>query len=229
MQSLRIGDFQGVRYNIQSHSDDFEIYNVVSDPQETHNLAGDKKIAALQQQMKNSVLQLRRPDSNAPRPYDNELIPAISVSATAPGVEWSAYKDKFPWVPELTALSPTSRGITKSPTLTIRPRDKNIGLLFTGYLSAPADGDYTIYLTADSGALLRIHEATVIDEDFGYIGGTEKSGAIKLKKGLHPFRFYYARGTKGKPAMKLEWSGPGIEKQSIPDAAFSNDGILSNK
>ena len=42
MQSVRIGDFQGVRYNIRSPADDFEIYNVVSDPQETKNLGATK-------------------------------------------------------------------------------------------------------------------------------------------------------------------------------------------
>lgn len=224
MQAIRIGDFQGVRYNIASHSDDFEIYKVVTDPQQTRNLANEKKFAVLQQQMKDAVLQLRRPDSDARRPYDNEFVPPISISSTAPGVEWSAYKSKFPWVPELTLLEPSSHGTEKSPALSIRPRENNFGILFTGYISAPADGDYTIYLTADTGALLRIHEATVIDADFGYSGGTEKSETIKLKKGLHPFRLYYARGTKGKPSLKLEWSGPGIEKQSIPAAMFSHGG-----
>lgn len=227
MQVLRIGDFQGVRYNIASHSDNFEIYNVATDPQETHNLASEKKHTGLQQQMKDTVLQLRRPDIGAKRPYDGELVPPILISSSAPGVEWLAYKNSFPWVPELSVLESSAHGVTKRPMLEIRPRDNDIGLLFTGYISVPADGDYTIYLTADTGALLRIHEATVIDADFGYAGGEEKSGGIKLKKGPHPFRLYYARRTRGKPLLKLEWSGPGIQKQPIPENAFIHSATLS--
>ena len=102
--------------------------------------------------MKNSALQLRRPDSSAARPYDNEMVPSISVSSNAPGVEWSAYEGKFPWVPELTSLPSDNRGVAKNPASVVGSRDKNTGLLFTGYLSAPTDGDYTIYLTADTGA-----------------------------------------------------------------------------
>jgi hypothetical protein len=132
-------------------------------------------------------------------------------------------------VPELTELKSSSHGIEKLPTLSIRPRENDFGVLFTGYISVPADGDYTIYLTADTGALLRIHEATVIDADFGYVGGTEKSGTIKLKKGLHPFRLYYARAAAGKPLLKLYWNGPGIKKQAIPETMFSHGGSIAKE
>ena len=125
----------------------------------------------------------------------------------------------------MTALTNTSGGTTNLPTLAVRPGDNNIGLLFTGYVIAPVDGDYTLYLSADTGALLRIHDATVIDADYGYVGGTEVSGTIKLKAGLHPFRLYYARGATGAPALSFSWSGPGFPKQAIPDSAFCRDGL----
>ena len=71
-----------------------------------------------------------------------------------------------------------------------------------------------------TGALLRIHEATVIDADFGYAGGQERSGGIRLQAGLHPFRLYYVHGTQGAPSLKISWSGPGLTKETIPDAVF---------
>jgi arylsulfatase A-like enzyme len=222
MQSIRLNGYQGVRYNISSHTNEFEIYDVVNDPKQTVNLAANPAFAVLQQQMKDRVLQLRRPDPDAPRPYDNDLVPPVVISSIAAGVEWRAYAQAFPWVPQFTGLAATDSGVTNRPTLNVRPRDNDIGLLFKGYLSVPADGNYTFYLSADTGALLRIHDATVIDADFGYAGGTEVSGLIKLKAGLHPFRLHYARGTKGTPALNLSWSGPGVAKQSIPDSAFSH-------
>ncbi|GGW36308.1 hypothetical protein [Arenibacter certesii] len=40
MQFIRIGDYKGVRYNIESHnSTPYEIYNVVTDERERVNLA----------------------------------------------------------------------------------------------------------------------------------------------------------------------------------------------
>ena len=224
MQVIRLSGLQGVRYNVLSHTNDFEIYDVAHDLKQATNLALNPAYATLQQQMKDRVLQLRRPDSSAPRPYDNELVPRTNAPPVAAGIEWKAYTNSFPWVPELTLLTNSSGGITNAPTLAVRPRDNNIGLLFTGYLMIAAGGDYTFYCLADTGALLRIHDATVIDADYGYVGGTEASGTIKLAAGLHPFRLYYARGSAGTPALSLSWSGPGIAKTQIPDSAFRRDG-----
>jgi arylsulfatase A-like enzyme len=220
MQTIRIGDFQGVRYNVKSHSDNFEIYNVTTDPGERVNLSKSPQYAKLQQEMKDTVLQLRRPDVDAPRPYDAEFVPAVEVSSTQPGIEWSEYDGHFPWVPDFSTLQSTKHDVTKQPSVTVRGRDNDIGLLFSGYIAVPADGEYTFYLAADTGALLRIHEATVIDADFGHRADSEKSGTIRLKAGKHPFRLSYERQDKGTPALTLSWSGPGFEKQAVPEKAF---------
>ena len=170
--------------------------------------------------MKAMVLQARRPNESAPRPYDNELVPAAPGVAVAKGVEWKAYEGDYPWVPDLATLHPVASGVADRPDLSQRPRDNDIGMLFTGYLSVPQDGDYTFYLEADTGGLLRIHDATVIDADFGYPGGKEVSGSIRLRAGLHPFRLYYARRNKGTPSLELAWSGPQIAKTAIPAEVF---------
>jgi arylsulfatase A-like enzyme len=225
MQVIGLNNLRGVRYDINSANDDFEIYDVTHDLKQATNLALNPAYAEIQQRMKERVLQLRRPNSTAPRPYDDELVPSVSASSVTAGVEWKAFAQVYPWVPELTQLTASSNGTTNRPTIAVRPRDNNFGLLFTGYLFVPTDGDYTFYLSADTGALLRIHDATVIDEDYAYGSGTETSGAIKLKAGLHPFRLYYARQEIGIPTLNFSWSGPGFAKQPVPDSAFRRDGI----
>ena len=62
----------------------------------------------------------------------------------------------------------------------------------------------------------------MIDADFGYIGGKEISGSIRLQAGLHPFRLYYARRTQGTPALVFAWSGPQIAKATIPAGVFQH-------
>jgi len=223
MQALRLGDYIGVRYNVLSAADDFEIYDIVHDPQELINLAPSQ--TALQQLLKDTTLRLRRPDGEAPRPYDNEPVPPLKPSPVTHGVAWKAYEGSYPWVPKLENLQAVTSGTAALPDLAVRPRDNDIGLLFTGYIQVPADGDYTFYVKSDRGALLRIHEATVIDEDFGHDDGSEKSGTIKLKAGRHPFRLYYERGSTGTPDLSLQWSSAAITKQPVPEAAFYRDGV----
>ncbi len=218
MQAIRIGDYVGVRYDIQSQTNPFEIYRMPQDPKETNNLA--TAMPALERQMKTMSLQVRRPNDSAPRPYDNELVPAVPAVPVTNGVEWRAYEGNFPWVPDFETLKSVAVGTEAQPDLSQRTRDDDVGMFFTGNLNIPQDGDYTFYLEADTGALLRIHDATVIDADFGYRGGQEVSGSIRLQAGLHPFRLYYARRDKGTPALKFSWSGPGISKENIPDDVF---------
>ena len=97
MQWLRLGDYVGVRYDIKSADDDFEIYNVDTDLSQHHNLAsGTGKelplalpassgnaqktgvtVEAFQSFLKSKVLQMHRPNSSAPRPYDSAFIPSL--------------------------------------------------------------------------------------------------------------------------------------------------------
>ncbi|MGB8356886.1 MAG: sulfatase-like hydrolase/transferase [Chthoniobacteraceae bacterium] len=221
MQAIRLGDYMGVRYDIKSQDDPFEIYDIPNDPQETHNIAGEK--TALEQQMKEAVLGMRRPDASAARPYDDVAVPSVAAAHAAPGIAWSAYEKHFPWVPKLEFLTPDKSGTGAAPDVAQLPRKSDAAMLYSGYISAPADGDYTFYLTADAGALLRIHAATVIDADFGFVPNKEYSAVIRLKAGLHPFRLYYNHNTAGNPVLGLQWSGPGIEKQPVPANDYSHE------
>jgi hypothetical protein len=222
MQALRIGDYIGVRYNITAQGDPFEIYNAVTDPKESHDLGRLPDYAALQQQFKDTVLQVRRPSGDAKRPYDGELVPSVTIADRKPGLSWNSFAGSFPWVPQFDAMEPTVRGVSAQPDLSGQAADKAGGCLYTGLIEAPADGRYTFSIVADSGALLRIHEATVIDADFGYKAGEEANGSILLKAGLHPIRLYYAHRSSTPAQLRLEWSGPGIAKQIVPATAFSH-------
>jgi len=215
MQMIRAGDYAGVRYDIKSPSDNFEIYNVRNDPQETNNLA--KALPDMEQVMKNQVLQARRPDPGAPRPYDNELVPALSTHDLRAGVESAFFQGTFPWVPNFDGVAPTQSSSESSPRVQrVANSASDFGMLFSGYFKVPAAGKYTFYLQTDTGALLRVHDATVIDADFGYSPNTEVGAAINLQAGLHPFRLYYVHRSKAEPSLSLKWSGPGIDKQPIP-------------
>lgn len=220
MQMIRLNNYVGIRYDILSHKDNFELFDVVKDPQQSHNLAENPGMELIQQQMKDMVLQSRRPNDSAKRPYDDELVPAVTTTKTTGGVEWKAYKGDFLWVPDVAILTPSETGTSDRPNTTVNNKADFQTLFFTGYIKIPADGEYTFFLNTDQGAFLRIHDAAVIDADFGYTSGTERKGAINLKAGLHPFKLYYTNKTGIKPLLNFQWSSSSISKQPVPSSAF---------
>lgn len=221
MQLIRFGDTLGVRYDIKSHADDFEIYNIVKDPQEIQNLAGKPGMSQVQAMMKDKVLQLRMPDKEAPRPYDKEFIPAVKRLHARPGIRWKFYPGVFPWVPDVASLQPSLTGSLKLPSEKFKGRARKGLLYIEGYINAAADDEYTFYLDADKSAYLRVHDVSVIDADFGYQPSRERQATIKLKAGLHPFRLYYTiKSRKKNTGLALKWSGTKMVKQPITADAF---------
>jgi len=105
MQMIRLNDLVGLRYNINSHNDNFEIFNIAKDPQQANNLAGNSEMELVQKKMKDRVLQSRRPNSSAARPYDNEMVPDVAAVKTIPGVNWKSFNGDFKWVPDVAALT----------------------------------------------------------------------------------------------------------------------------
>jgi arylsulfatase A-like enzyme len=237
MQMLLLGDYAGVRYNIKSADDDFEIYNVTTDPAELHDLNGNQKqqitipfsfnetdsnitVGAFQSYLKNRALQVRHPGVGSPRPYDSALISPVTHTGLIPGVSCKTYKGSFPWIPQTTSLTPISETNVRFPD--IKPGEvENVLSVFTGYIKVPVDGEYNFIMSCDAKAFLRIHDIQVIDEDYGYPGNLLRTGSLFLKAGLHPFSLYYYHTVdKGPAFLKLDWSGPGINRQRMPVSIF---------
>ena len=122
MQVLRLGDFMGVRYNIKNPAENFEIYDIVHDPQEINDLTAQKP--DLDTLMKQTVLQLRRPDASAPRPYDQELVPPDAPSQTASGIQWQACEQSLPWLPKVDFLPVAASGSAPSGCRPAAPKER---------------------------------------------------------------------------------------------------------
>src|SRR5690606_31263421 len=122
---------------------DFRIHDTLADPAEATNLSGQPGVPT-QQQFKDKVLQLRRTSASTARGYvDGQLVPPVTGLSLVSGMEWKAYEKVTPWVPDWETETPVASGNTTSPDLSVRTRDADIGVLFSGLLHVPADGDYT--------------------------------------------------------------------------------------
>ncbi len=224
MQAVFLNGYKGVRYNTTAAGTPFRVYDVASDPQETTNLAGQPG-APTQAELEARVAQIRRTGGGVSRVYDGVNIPAVAAEPVKPGMHFAAYEGDFPWVPDFTTITPAASGETTGINLSGRTRDHDIGMAFEGYLLVPATGTYTFFLTTDTGAFVRLHDAQLIDADFGYTANTERSsGAIPLAAGLHPIRIHSRHADAATHALTLQWQGPGIAKQPIPDGAFFIEG-----
>lgn len=216
MQMMRMGDIVGLRYNIQDADDDFEFYNVIDDTHQSTNLAGNANMVELQKQMKARVLQVRVSDTTAARPYDGEGVSAVSVSGLKKGLNWKAYETEAPWLARVDDLTHLEHGTVKALSLNQIKSKKGNVYLFKGYIRIPRSGMYTFYLNATNKAFMRIHDASVIDADYGYLPGTIKEKAIKLKEGYHPIRVYCQSKPDKRNNLEIQWEGPSFTRGDIP-------------
>lgn len=215
MQVIRVGNYMGVRYDIKSASDDFEIYDVVNDPKQTQDLGHTPEMVTIQQLMKERVLQLRKPDSAAPRPYDTAYVPSLKDDIEQqPGqITWKLYQMNTPWVANPAGMRPLHTGHSKILQVPSKVITKDALIVFEGFIDVPIDGAYTFYLQTGGKAFVRIHDIPLIDQDYGYVPRTETSETILLKAGVHPVRVFYKPGSDN--SIKLEWSGPDFTRKAV--------------
>lgn len=203
MQNILINGYMGLRYNVKSADDDFEIYDLAKDIQEAHDLARNTEQAGLQAAMKARVLQLRIPNASAPRPYDRALVPPLTQAPTgAPGLSYSLFKGEWPWIPEFRTLRPIKQGRAESLTLAIAAGMPKFGAAFEGYFHASQPGEYTFTLTSDTGAMLFLHDIRVITERLKQ-KPDKLTGKVLLGAGWHPIRVYSRHAGGVKPDLEL--------------------------
>ena len=148
------------------------------------------------------------------------LLPATAVSGMKKGLAVARYELNPSTVHDLEKAASIGDTVSSRPSINDLSRGENAGLLYTGYVVLPKDGLYTWYLSVDDGGVLWIDGQLVVDHD-GKHANTEKSGKIALKKGPHVFKLAYIQAGSDK-ALKLEYSGAGIERQEVPGAFWGH-------
>lgn len=225
MQVIHLDGYKGIRTDIQSHSDPFAIYDLANDPRERHNLADTTpEFRQLQRRMQDRVLQLRRPNPTAARPYDKEFVPAVQANRLKPGLRWSAYEGDFHWVPQTGDLQPVTEGTCDQP---VKQQAGTNAVEFAGFVKVPRDDTYTFVLRTGTRAFLRIHDASVVDADFRYDGNQPRAGSIRLAKGLHPIRITCLADDAGNADPGLRWAASGTAPREFQTDQLFYDAVES--
>ncbi|GGH13308.1 arylsulfatase [Pedobacter zeae] len=204
MQMLRIGDMVGVRYNIKSAADDFEIYNVVKDPKQTDNLAKNAGLSELQQQFRNMALQAHAMDQDAKRPYDSIAIPGVTKPESAKkGLKWLFFPSAFRYVTVSNQSKPAASGVVQTLSAATTP---NKGMLnYQGLIKIEKKGTYTFKLSTGSKAFVKLHQINLLDADFGYTSKQVIEKTVMLEAGYHPLNVYALKSTDN--SLKIDFKG----------------------
>ena len=145
-------------------------------------------------------------------------IAAVDVPDPKPGLSYAYYEGQWRSLPDFEQLTPLATGVAAVADTSVRQRDTQHALLFTGYLKVLADGMYTIHVTSDDGSRLWIHDELLIEHD-GLHAASDESGRIMLKAGLHPIRIEYFQAG-GHSTLTVSYESHTINKQELPPSAL---------
>lgn len=196
-QAVYVGKYIGVRTGIKEETDDFQIFDTEKDPQQTKDLASSlPNAAAIQQEMKDKVLRLRRVYDYANdtrgnmvrRPYDKALVPSVEAPDAKPGLAFTLIDSKpAPWVPRspMGLASESVQGLVLPASLVADK--KGFSAQWSGFIRIPTDGDYKFFIKTDanqgSKAFVRLHGKdgmALVDADFAYTPGTEVDSSAAI-------------------------------------------------
>ena len=139
-----------------------------------------------------------------------------------PGVDGHSVDAPLSALPDFTnslvLTHPIFGRVVTNIDLAPRRRDTDYFLRFSGYLSVPTNGSYTLYLNSDDGSKLWLDGNLLVNND-GQHGAIELSAVTNLTAGMHALVVGYFQAS-GPQALAVNWAGPNFVKQAIPDAAL---------
>ena len=146
------------------------------------------------------------------------------------GLQYRFYQGSWTSLPNFSTLTPVKTGSTPNVDINVRPAGVNTNYAFVweGYINIPAAGDYTFETFSDDGSRFYFNSfyapaATALVDHDGEHYAYAKKGTIHIDAaGLYPVAITYFQKELD-AAMQLYWTGPGIARQRIPDAAFTNN------
>lgn len=96
---------------------------------------------------------------------------------------------------------------------------EHAGVRWTGSLEVPTSGAYTFTATGDNGFRMWVDGTEVFNWWVDQWDKPQTAKPIQLTAGTHDFKFEQFQNDGG-ANIKLEWAGPGIAKQVVPNSAF---------
>ncbi len=127
------------------------------------------------------------------------------------GLKFQLFHGAWKTLPDFSKLKPHREGDVTDGLVQLKLDDykNDFGVVFTGKIEAPKDGDYSFYLASDDGGRIAIDGKPVVEHDGIHPASPIREGKVKLKQGTHDFRLEYFQA-QGGAELFAAWKGPGF-------------------
>ncbi len=143
--------------------------------------------------------------------------------AKAPGVSIDYYEGEFAGTGPAAHLTPTRMDSMIEVDTPTFARADAWGARIHATLTIPTSGRWMLALGSDDGASLSL-DGTLLMESPGVHGFDWKFATRELEAGPHELLVTYFEGA-GNADLRLEWKGPGVERERIPASAYTREAI----
>lgn len=158
---------------------------------------------------------------------NNSSAPSNQVTGTTvnKGLSYKYYEGTYSTLPNFNNLTPVETGRTPNVDITVRNRETNYAMMWTGFITIPVAGTYYFGTNSDDGSKLYFNmnysfSGTATVNNDGAHGTTQvSSSALNLAAGVYPITVTYFQGTGGQ-AMNIRWRSTALGINSltnIPD------------
>jgi plastocyanin len=135
----------------------------------------------------------------------------LKVFAPGPqltSLRFALYLGDWSQLPDFSKLTPHRQGDVPDNLIQIKLDDyKNqFGIVYSGKLNVPKEGEYTFALACDDGARLLIDGKKVVEHDGIHPSTQIKEGKVKLASGDHDLRLEYFQAAGG-AELYVGWRG----------------------
>ena len=166
--------------------------------------------------------QLTVTDNNGKSASDEATITVTESSSPndGSGLLYKYYEGTWSSLPNFSSLKAVKSGSAANFDLSPRNRNDNFGFHFEGYIEITKAGDYSFYTSSDDGSKLYINGKEIVNND-GQHGTQERAGKLYLESGYHAINVVFFE-KDGNEVLDVQYAGPGIGKQTIPNARLSS-------
>jgi FlaG/FlaF family flagellin (archaellin) len=141
-----------------------------------------------------------------------------SPGSTTQGLEYEYYEGYWSSLPNFDSLTAETTGTSTNFDISVRERDDEFAVRYTGYVEVPEDGQYTFWTGSDDGSRLTIGNEVVVDND-GAHPYEEQSGTIDLEAGTHRITVTFFE-RNGQESLSVFWAGPSFGREPVPDGVL---------
>ncbi|ACU61166.1 fibronectin type III domain-containing protein [Chitinophaga pinensis] len=149
----------------------------------------------------------------------------VTAATVNKGLAYKYYEGTYSTLPNFNNLTPLETGRSANTDITVRNRETNYAIMWTGFITIPVSGTYYFGTNSDDGSKLWVnipysYSGTSTVNNDGAHGTTQvSSAAINLNAGVYPITAAYFQGTGGQ-AMNIRWRSTALNINSltnIPD------------